>query len=90
MVEHGDDAAHCANGFLRGVGPRHTGFLGVDAALEPQRCHDLRHHRLALPPSRMPGGSSQDVLWSFAQDDLAEIEKVCREELVLAEERERH
>ena len=31
-----------------------------------------------------------DVLWKLAQDDLAEIEKVCREELVLAEERERH
>jgi hypothetical protein len=27
---------------------------------------------------------------SFAQDDLAEIEEVCREELVVAEERERH
>ena len=31
-----------------------------------------------------------DVLWKLAQDDLAEIEKVCREELVVAEERERH
>ena len=31
-----------------------------------------------------------DVLWKLAQDDLAEIEKVCREELVLAEEREGH
>jgi len=30
-----------------------------------------------------------DVLWKLAQDDLAEIEKVCREELVVAEERER-
>src|SRR4029077_10408522 len=26
-----------------------------------------------------------DVLWKLAQDDLAEIEKACREELVLAE-----
>ena len=31
-----------------------------------------------------------DVLWKLAQDDLAEIEKVCREELAVAEERERH
>ena len=31
-----------------------------------------------------------DVLWKLAQDDLAEIGIVCREELVLAEERERH
>ena len=34
--------------------------------------------------------SRHDVLWKLAQDDLAEIEKVCREELVVAEERERH
>jgi hypothetical protein len=30
-----------------------------------------------------------DVLWKLAQEDLAEIEKVCREELVAAEARER-
>jgi hypothetical protein len=29
-----------------------------------------------------------DVLWKLAQDDLAAIEKVCREELVAAEEQE--
>jgi uncharacterized protein with HEPN domain len=31
-----------------------------------------------------------DVLWKLARDDLAEIGKICREELVVAEERERH
>ena len=30
-----------------------------------------------------------DVLWKLAQDDLTTIENVCREELVVAEERER-
>src|SRR4249919_2489293 len=38
---------------------------------------------------RRPDHVAPDVLWKAAQDDLAEIEKVCREELVLAEERER-
>jgi uncharacterized protein with HEPN domain len=33
---------------------------------------------------------AQDALGSFAQDDLAQIEEVCPEKLVAAEERERY
>ena len=31
---------------MRGVGAGDAGFVGMDAALQPQRRHHLRHHRL--------------------------------------------
>jgi len=74
---------------------------GIEIISEASRhlTDDIRERRPEIPWPKVAGIGNvlrhgydhvaPDVLWKLAQDDLAEIEKVCREELVLAEERER-
>ena len=75
---------------------------GIEIISEASRhlTDDIKERRTEIPWQKVAGIGNvlrhaydhvaQDVLWKLAQDDLAEIEKVCREELVVAEERERH
>lgn len=75
---------------------------GIEIISEASRhlTDDITERRTEIPWPKVAGIGNvlrhaydhvaPDVLWKLAQDDLAEIEKVCREELVLAEERERH
>ena len=75
---------------------------GIEIISEPSRhlTDDIKERRTEIPWPKVAGIGNvlrhaydhvvPDALWELAQDDLAEIEKVCREELVVAEERERH
>jgi uncharacterized protein with HEPN domain len=75
---------------------------GIEIICEASRhlTNDIKERRTEIPWPKVAGIGNvlchaydhvaPDVLWKLAQDDLAEIEKVCREELVVAEERERH
>jgi uncharacterized protein with HEPN domain len=72
---------------------------GIEIISEASRhlTDDIKEQRPEIPWPKVAGIGNvlrhaydhvaPDVL---AQDDLAEIEKVCREELIVAEERERH
>ena len=73
---------------------------GIEIISEASRhlTDDIKERRPEIPWPKVAGIGNvlrhaydhvaPDVLWKLAQDDLAEIEKVCREELVVAEERE--
>lgn len=75
---------------------------GIEIISEASRhlTDDIKERRTEIPWPKVAGIGNvlrhaydhvaPDVLWKLAQDDLAEIEKVCREKLVAAEERERH
>ena len=75
---------------------------GIEIISEASRhlTDDIKERRPEIPWPKVVGIGNvlrhaydhvaPDVLWKLAQDDLAEIEKVCREELAVAEERERH
>jgi uncharacterized protein with HEPN domain len=75
---------------------------GIEVISEASRhlTDDIKERRTEIPWSKVAGIGNvlrhaydhvaPDVLWKLAQDDLAAIEKVCREELVAAEEQERH
>ena len=75
---------------------------GIEIISEASRhlTDDIKERRPEIPWPKVAGIGNvlrhaydyvaPDVLWKLAQDDLADIEKVCREELVVAEERERH
>jgi len=75
---------------------------GIEIISEASRhlTDDIKERRTEIPWLKVAGiinvlrhaydHVAPDVLWKLAQDDLAEIEKVCREELVVAEERKRH
>jgi len=75
---------------------------GIEIISEASRhlTDDIKERRTEIPWLKVAGIGNvlrhaydhvaPDVLWRLAQDGLAEIEKVCREELVVAEERERH
>jgi uncharacterized protein with HEPN domain len=75
---------------------------GIEVISEASRhlTDDIKERRAEIPWSKVAGIGNvlrhaydhvaPDVLWKLAQDDLAAIEKVCREELVAAEEQERH
>jgi uncharacterized protein with HEPN domain len=74
---------------------------GIEVISEASRhlTDDIKERRTEVPWSKVAGIGNvlrhaydhvaPDVLWKLAQDDLATIESVCREELVIAEERER-
>ena len=70
---------------------------GIEIISEASRhlTNDLKERRSEIPWPKVAGIGNvydhvaPDVLWKLAQDDLAEIEKVCREELIVAEGRER-
>jgi uncharacterized protein with HEPN domain len=75
---------------------------GIEVISEASRhlTDDIKERRSEIPWSKVAGIGNvlrhaydhvaPDVLWKLAQDDLVAIEKVCREELVVAEARERH
>ena len=75
---------------------------GIEIISEASRhlTDDIKERRSEIPWPKVAGIGNvlrhaydhfgPDVLWRLAQDHLAEIEQVCREELVVAEERERH
>ena len=75
---------------------------GIEVISEASRhlTDDIKERRTEIPWSKVAGIGNvlrhaydhvaPDVLWKLAQDDLAAIEKVCCEELVVAEEQERH
>ena len=75
---------------------------GIEIISEASRhlTDDIKERRTEIPWPKVAGIGNvlrlaydhvaPDVLWKLAQDNLAEIEKVCREELGRAEERERH
>ena len=58
---------------------------GIEIISEASR-HLHGRHKGATTIRHAYDHVAPDVLWKLAQDDLAEIEKVCREELVVAEE----
>jgi uncharacterized protein with HEPN domain len=72
---------------------------GIEIISEASRhlTDDIKERRTEIPWPKVAGIGNvlrhaydhvaPDVLWKLAQDDLAEIEKVCREELVVAEKR---
>src|SRR5712672_1031764 len=72
---------------------------GIEIISEASRhlTDDIKERRTEIPWPKVAGIGNvlrhaydhvaPDVLWRLAQDGLAEIEKVCREELVVAEER---
>jgi len=74
---------------------------GIEVISEASRhlTDDIKERRTEVPWSKVAGIGNvlrhaydhvaPDVLWKLAQDDLTTIENVCREELVVAEERER-
>jgi uncharacterized protein with HEPN domain len=74
---------------------------GIEVISEASRhlTDDIKERRTEIPWSKVAGIGNvlghaydhvaPDVLWKLAQDDLAAIEKVCREELVGAEKQER-
>ena len=71
---------------------------GLEVISEASRhlTDDIKERRTEVPWSKVAGIGNvlrhaydhvaPDVLWKLAQDDLAAIEKVCREELIVAEE----
>jgi uncharacterized protein with HEPN domain len=75
---------------------------GVEVISEASRhlADDIKERRTEVPWSKVAGIGNvlrhaydhvaPDVLWKFAQYDLSTIENVCREELAVAEDRERH
>ena len=74
---------------------------GIEVISEASRhiTDDIKERRVEIPWSKVAAIGNvlrhaydrvaPDVLWKLAQDDLAAIERVCREELVIAEEQER-
>jgi uncharacterized protein with HEPN domain len=75
---------------------------GVEVISEASRhlTDDIKERRAEIPWSKAAAIGNvlrhaydrvaPDVLWKLAQDDLALIEKVCREELIVAEKREQY
>ena len=75
---------------------------GIEIVSEASRhlTDEIKERRTEIPWSKVAGIGNvlrhaydhiaPDVLWKLAQDDLAAIEKVCREELVVADKQERH
>ena len=75
---------------------------GIEVISEASRhlTDDIKGRRNEIPWSKVAGIGNvlrhaydrvaPDVLWKLAQDDLEAIERVCREELVVANEQERH
>jgi len=75
---------------------------GIEVISEASRhlTDDIKERRTEIPWSKVAGIGNvlrhaydhvaPDVLWKLAQDDLGAIEKVCREEMVVAEKQERH
>ena len=75
---------------------------GIEIVSEASRhlTDEIKERRTEVPWSKVAGIGNvlrhaydhiaPDVLWKLAQDDLAAIEKVCREELVVADKQERH
>ena len=71
---------------------------GIEVISEASRhlTDDIKERRSEIPWSKVAGNGNvlrhaydhvaPDVLWKLAQDDLVAIEKVCREELIVAEE----
>jgi uncharacterized protein with HEPN domain len=74
---------------------------GIEVISEASRhlTDDIKERRTEIPWSKVAGIGNvlrhaydrvaPDVLYKLAQDDLGAIERVCREELVVADEQER-